>query len=223
MSGSVKKALLFDPNDLAEISFPSCGGDTAFRFLQDAFVPRPVFLLSTVSNGGTNNVAPFSYVSPCATIPAAVVVSILKRNDGSDKDTLVNVRASGEFVINAVTAEIVEAANGCAETLPPNVSEFVVTGLAPMFLSCRTPHVAQSPVRIECRVESETRIGGDGAGAGSIVVASIVRAYVSKAVYRGSGQIDVPGLRLIGRSSVDQYLIADGQFTITRPETGDPI
>lgn len=223
MSESVKTAPRFDPSDLAEISFPNCGGDTAFRFLQDAFVPRPVFLLSSVSSGGTNNVAPFSYISPCATNPAAVVVSILKRNDGSDKDTLVNLRSSGELVINAVTADIVEAANSCAETFAPSVSEFAVTGLAPVFLTCRTPHVGQSPVRIECRVESETRIGGDGAGAGSIVVASVVRAYVSKAVYRGSGQIDVPALRLIGRSSVDQYLIADGQFTITRPETGDPV
>lgn len=177
MSESVKTAPSFELDDLAEISFPSCGADVAFRLLEDAFVPRPVFLVSTVSKGVANNVAPFSYISPYATIPTAVMISVLKRNDGSDKDTLVNFRTSGEFVINAVTAEFVEAANACAESLPPNVSEFDFTGLAPAFVSCRTPHVAQSPVRLECRVESETRLGGDGAGAASIVVASIVRAY----------------------------------------------
>jgi flavin reductase (DIM6/NTAB) family NADH-FMN oxidoreductase RutF len=222
MNEFVKAAPCFELNDLAEINLPNCGIDVAFRLLQDAFVPRPVFLVSTLSTGGTNNVAPFSYISPCTTIPAAVVISVLKRNDGSDKDTLVNLRSSGEFVINAVTWEIVEAANACAESLPPGISEFDTTGLTPVFLSCPTAHVAQSPVRLECRVESETRLGGDGAGAGSIVVASIVRAYVNKGVYRGDGKIDIAALRLIGRSSVDQYLIADDLFTIARPETGDP-
>lgn len=126
MSPSVTTAPSFKPSDLAEIKFPECGGEVSFRLLQDAFVPRPVFLVST-----------------------------------------------------------------------------------------------QSPVRLECKVESETRLGGDGAGAASIIVALITRAYVTKALYRGRGQIDVPALRLIGRSSVDQYLVADGQFTISRPNTGD--
>lgn len=134
---------------------------------------------------------------------------------------VLNIRASGDFVVNAVTAEIVEAANACAENLPADVSEFETTGLTPTFMSCRAPHVAQSPVRLECRVESETRLGREGAGAASIFVASISRAYVIKAFYSGRGQIDVPALRLIGRSSVDQYLVADRQFTVLRPNTGD--
>jgi hypothetical protein len=97
MIDSVIQARSFGLSDLAEIRFPDCGAEVAFRFLQDTFVPRPVFLVSTVSSTGTYNVAPFSYISPCSTIPAAVVVSVLKRNDGSDKDTLVNLRTSGEF------------------------------------------------------------------------------------------------------------------------------
>jgi hypothetical protein len=47
-----------------------------------------------------------------------------------------------------------------------------------------------------------------------------MRAYVAKAMYRGKGQLDIAALRLIGRTSVDQYLVADGQFTIARPNTG---
>jgi hypothetical protein len=47
-----------------------------------------------------------------------------------------------------------------------------------------------------------------------------MRAYVAKAMYRGKGQLDIAALRLIGRTSVDQYLVADGQFTIARPNPG---
>jgi flavin reductase (DIM6/NTAB) family NADH-FMN oxidoreductase RutF len=223
MSTSSNAAEAFEANDLAEIRFPESGADVSFRFLQDVVVPRPVFLVSTVSEAAVNNVAPFSYIAPASTTPTALVLSILRRDDGSEKDTLLNLRASGELVINAVTESIVQPANACAENLPPHMSEFEFAGLTPAFLTCRTPHVAQSPVRLECRVESETPLGGDGRGAASIVIVSVTRAYVAKAMYRGKGQLEVAALRLIGRSSVDQYLVADGQFTIARPNTGEAV
>ena len=151
------------------------------------------------------------------------MLSILRRDDGSEKDTIVNLRAAGELVINAVTEPIVHAANACAESLPPHKSEFEFAGLTPIFLTLRTPHVAQSPLRFECKVENEIPFGGDGPGAASMVIVSVTRAYVAKAMYRGKGQLDVAALRLIGRSSVDQYLVADGQFTIARPNTGEAV
>jgi flavin reductase (DIM6/NTAB) family NADH-FMN oxidoreductase RutF len=77
------------------------GADVSFRLLQDVVVPRPVFLVSTVSENTVNNVAPFSYVSPAATLPTAFMLSVLRRDDGSEKDTLLNLRALRELVINA--------------------------------------------------------------------------------------------------------------------------
>jgi flavin reductase (DIM6/NTAB) family NADH-FMN oxidoreductase RutF len=117
----------------------------------------------------------------------------------------------------------VRAANACAENLPPNRSEFELTGLTAAFLVSRAPHVAQSPLRFECRVESEIPFGGDRPAATSLVIVSVTRAYVAKAMYRGKGQLDIAALRLSGRSSVDQYLVADGQFTIARPNTGEAV
>jgi flavin reductase (DIM6/NTAB) family NADH-FMN oxidoreductase RutF len=213
----------FAPNDLAEIRFPDSGAVVSFRLLQDGVVPRPVYLLSTVSKDGVNNVAPYSYISPAATTPTSFVLSVLRREDGSEKDTLINLRASGEVVINAVTEPLIYAANACAENLPANKSEFDLTGLTPAFFTCRAPHVAQSPLRFECRVESEIPFGGDGPGATSLVIVSVTRAYVAKTMYRGKGQLDIAALRLIGRSSVDQYLVADGQFTVARPNTGEAV
>ena len=210
-------------DDLAEIRFPESGPSVSFRLLQDGVVPRPVYLVSTVSSRAVNNVAPYSFISPAATTPTSLVLSILRRDDGSEKDTLVNMRGTGELVINAETESIVQAANACAENLPPDRSEFEFAGLTPAFLSSRTPHVAQSPLRFECKVEHEVPFGGEGPGAASLVIVSVTRAYVAKSVYRGKGQLDVAALRLIGRSSIDQYLVADGQFTIARPNTGEAL
>jgi flavin reductase (DIM6/NTAB) family NADH-FMN oxidoreductase RutF len=224
MSTSSSNAVgTFDLGDLAEIKFPDSGADVSFRLLQDAVVPRPVYLVSTVSRTGTSNVAPYSYISAAATTPTSFVLSVLRRDDGSEKDTLINLRASGELVINAVTEAIVGAANACAENVPPHQSEFELTGLTPVFLSSRAPHVAQSPLRFECKVETEMPFGGDRSGATSLVLLSVTRAYVAKRMYRGKGQLDIAALRLIGRSSVDQYLVADGQFTIARPNTGEAV
>jgi flavin reductase (DIM6/NTAB) family NADH-FMN oxidoreductase RutF len=221
MSTAANAARTYAADDLADIAYSDCGAGVSFRLFQDSVVPRPVFLLSTISREGVNNVAPYSYLCPAATTPASFVLSVLRRDDGSEKDTMVNLRSSGEMVLNAVTESIVHAANACAESLPPDVSEFEFTGLTPAFFCSRAAHVAQSPVRFECRIESETCLGGSGGGAASIVVLSVLRAFVAKDVYRGQGRIDVPALRLIGRSSVDQYLVADGQFTIARPNTGE--
>lgn len=216
-------AASFDLDDLAEIKFPESGADVSFRLLQDAVVPRPVYLISTTSTRSVDNVAPYSYISPAAITPTSFVLSVFRRDDGSEKDTLINLRASGELVINAVTEAIVHAANACAENLPPHKSEFEFAGLTPVLLSARTPHVAQSPLRFECRVEHEMPFGGSGPGATSLVIVSVTRAYVAKQMYCGKGQLDIAALRLIGRSSVDQYLVADGQFTIARPNTGEAV
>jgi hypothetical protein len=61
-----------------------------------------------------------------------------------------------------------------------------------------------------------------GFGAAYIVIVSVTRAYVSKAVYGGRGRINVAALRLIGSSSIDQYLVADGQFTVSPIQLGTP-
>jgi len=57
----------FEINDLAEITFPESDAAVSFRLLQDAVVPRPVYLISRLSKTGVNNVAPYSYISPAAT------------------------------------------------------------------------------------------------------------------------------------------------------------
>lgn len=149
------------------------------------------------------------------------MLSVLKRPDGTEKDTLRNVRSVGELVINSVTEQMVYAANACADHLPPHESEFDFAGLTPTFCSCRTAHVAESPVRFECTLQSETALG-HGRGAASIVLVSVKRAYVASTIYSGKGQLDIEALRLIGRSGVEQYLVADGQFTIARKWTGEP-
>ena len=70
-------------------------------------------------------------------------------------------------------------------------------------------------------MENEVAFGRDRGGATSLVILTVKRAYIVKEMYRGKGELDIAALRLIGRSGIDQYLVADGQFTIARPNTDE--
>jgi flavin reductase (DIM6/NTAB) family NADH-FMN oxidoreductase RutF len=218
---SMVNAPIVEASDLVEIDCRKCSPSLSFRLLQDLVVPRPVYLLSTISEQGVCNVAPYSYVMPAATSPAIFAITFLNKDDGSEKDTLLNLRVTGDLVINLVTHGMVQAANACGAALQPDISEFTATGLEPAFHTSRAPHVAQSPVRLECRYEREFPAGDGGAGAGTIVTVLVHRAYVLKAAYRKQGGVDVEPLRLIGRIGMDRYLIADDFFNVARPDTGE--
>lgn len=210
----------FADDDFAEIAPASAPYGVSFRLFQDLFVPRPVFLVSTVSRDGVNNVAPFSFVSPCGTAPAMLMVSILRRDNATEKDTLVNARDMGEFVINGVTANMVAQANACAQVFPRTVSEFDFTGLTPRYSTSLAPYVAQSPFRLECSLDREIVIGGPQGG--SMLLAVVNRAFVHKAAYRGLGETDVATLHLVGRCGITQFMVADDMFEPTPYGSSSP-
>ncbi len=212
----------YGADDMARLALDTGGPEVSLRLAQDGIIPRPVFLLSTVSAAGAANVAPYSYLCPVATVPPSLAVSFLRKADGSEKDTLLNLRATGEVVVNAVDAAIVEQANQCAENTPWGESEFALSGLTPLYMgSFRAPHVAESPLRLECRLESEITVGDGGPGSAVLVVLRVTAAYVAKAHHGGEGRIDAEAMRLIGRCGIDRYLVADGFFAIARPDTGE--
>jgi flavin reductase (DIM6/NTAB) family NADH-FMN oxidoreductase RutF len=133
--------------DLAELS-----ATERYKLLGGLVVPRPIALVTTQSQDGRVNAAPFSFFNVFAEEPPLVVLGIGIGPLGGAKDTTVNIRERGEFVINLVDEPIAEAMNLCAIDFPPKISEIEVAGLdlAPSD-EVAPPRIAQAPVNLECR------------------------------------------------------------------------
>ena len=128
-----------------------------YKLMTGIIVPRPVALVSTVDRDGVANLAPFSFFTGVGSNPPTVLFcpGVRARGAVADirKDTLRNVEETGEFVINAVSDEIAAAANATAAEVPPEVDEFVLSGLTPQASEVvRPPRVAESPAQMECKL-----------------------------------------------------------------------
>jgi flavin reductase (DIM6/NTAB) family NADH-FMN oxidoreductase RutF len=185
-----------------------------YRILVGAVVPRPIAFVSTVSLDGVPNLAPFSFFNVVCGDPPVVCFSPIWRNP--PKDTIVNIRATGEFVVNIVSEEFAEKMNVCSGDYPSNVDEFEISGLTPAASDLvRPPRVQESHVNMECRlmqiVEVSTRPMG-----GSLVLGEVVRFHVDDAVIEDY-RIDADKLRAVGRMSGYDYARTRDRFALVRP------
>jgi flavin reductase (DIM6/NTAB) family NADH-FMN oxidoreductase RutF len=133
--------------DLAELSAPEC-----YKLLGGLIVPRPIALVTTQSAEGRINAAPFSFFNVFAEEPPLIVLGFGISAKGGAKDTAVNIRDTGAFVVNLVDEPVAEAMNVCAIDFPPEINEIEVAGLelAPSH-KVAPPRISQAPVNLECR------------------------------------------------------------------------
>ena len=76
--------------------------DNFYSILTGVVVPRPIAFVSSISNSGVRNLAPFSFFNAVCSVPPTVVVSIKRHTKDKLKDTLSNIEDTGDFVINTV-------------------------------------------------------------------------------------------------------------------------
>jgi flavin reductase (DIM6/NTAB) family NADH-FMN oxidoreductase RutF len=192
-----------DPRDLTPAAM--------YRFMIGVIVPRPIAFVSTVGAGGRLNVAPFSYFNAVTNRPPLVCFSVGAR-EGGIKDTLRNLRASRDFVVNIVDEPLLARAVQASGEWPEDVSEFELTGLTPVPSErVSAPRVAESPVSLECRLEREIALGE-----ATLVVGEIVCAHVDERVLT-EGRVDIAKLKPAGRLGGDGYSIVREVLHLQRP------
>ncbi len=121
-----------------------------YRFMVSAVIPRPIALVSTRSTEGDTNVAPFSYFIALSSEPPLIGIAISDRA-GDQKDTLQNIRATREFVVNVVSESMFDSMVRAAGEWPRGRSEFDIVGWTPLASErVRAPYVAESPLQMEC-------------------------------------------------------------------------
>jgi flavin reductase (DIM6/NTAB) family NADH-FMN oxidoreductase RutF len=191
-----------------------------YKLMTGIIVPRPVALVSTVDRNGMHNLAPFSFFTGVGSNPPTVLFcpSVRARGAAADirKDTLRNVEETGEFVINAVSDEIAAAANATAAEVPPEVDEFVLSGLTPQPSEVVRPsRVAESPAQMECKLLQVIYTSREPGG-GVVVLGEIVRFHL-RANLVDNFRIDPAGLDAVGRMAGNTWARTRERIELIRP------
>jgi len=189
-----------------------------YHHLIGCIVPRPIAWVSTISPAGVPNLAPFSYFTGVSVNPPTVCFSPMRKRDGSAKDTLLNIEAVPEFVVNVVPAALGEAMNATAAEMEAEVNEFEASAVNAIDSLCvGPPSVADSPVRLECKLHQIVGVG-EGPLSADLVIGRIVQMVIDDRVLDADGRIDPGQLDLIGRMGGDSYTHTRDRFEIKRTD-----
>ncbi len=188
----------------------------AHQLLVSAVVPRPIALVSTVGANGIYNAAPYSSYALMSSTPAVVGFGVSPNREGKKKDTLINIEFAGDFVINAVPESMAEAMNQTAGEYPIDVDEFREAGLTPEKGDLvKSPMVAESPVKMECRVMQI--LSFDAASRTSyFIIGEVLRVHIKDELWI-DGVIKNHRLKAIGRLGEDFYCRTSDIFSMGRP------
>lgn len=188
-----------------------------YRYMVHAVVPRPIAWVSTLSEDGIANLAPFSFFNAiCGNPPHLLWCAARRGHTNTTKDSYANVMQSGEFVVNVVTYALAEKMNLTAAELDPAIDEFEVAGLTKMpSRTVQPPRVAESPINFECRVTQIVDVSTEPGGA-SIVIGRIQHLHVDESVLT-DGAIDVRKLDPLARLGGSAYARLAEAFDMVRP------
>ncbi len=187
-----------------------------YQLLVGAIVPRPIAWVSTKSATGVANLAPYSFFSVASCNPPVLSVTQVLPRDLQDKDTLRNLRETGECVINVVDYEAVEKMNGSCANYPANVDEFAALDIETTASeSVDIAGVAKAKVRYECKLREIVTISDKPMG-GSIMLLDVVAIYVDDQYLEGT-KINSVALDAVGKMGGDDYTKTRDSFSLSRP------
>ena len=179
-----------------EVRAEDLTGKEPYKLLVGSVVPRAIAWVATVSPEGVANIAPYSFFTVASPSPPTLCFSIgpSARPGEPVKDTLANVRATGELTINIARADLLEAVNVTASTLPGDVDEFAVAGLTPEPATLvGAPRIAEAPISMECRLDRLVEVGEN-----TLVLARVLLWRFEDGL-RDDTYVDMHRLRPLGR------------------------
>lgn len=190
--------------------------DFYFRMVS-LITPRPIAWVSTLSNSGVPNLAPYSFFNGISAAPPSVVFSPVNRPDGSRKDTVVNIEENGEFVINLVSRNLADRMNQTSADLDYGENEFEFAGVTPVESRTVKPfRVAESLAHFECKLIQIVHVG-EGPLAANLIIGKIRHLHIADELLNEKGRVDPEILDNIGRLGGASYCTTRDRFDLPRP------
>lgn len=204
---------------MTEIDVSKLSIAEAYKLLIGAIVPRPIAWVSSISNSGQVNLAPFSFFNGICSNPPSLLFCPVNHPDGREKDTLRNIRETRQFVVNLASEDLASQMNQTSAEYPANINEFKEVGLteAPC-VRVKAPRVLESPGSFECELMQVLDIGDGSAGSGHVVVGKILYAHFRDGVYGKQGHIDLNVFKPIARLGGPNYCPIREIFILPRPK-----
>lgn len=187
--------------------------------LKACVAPRPIGWLTTLSQAGVVNLAPFSFFNLLSYDPPFVMFSAgVHELDGGRKDTVSNVEATGEFVYNMATWAQKDEMNETARIVERGVDELAAAGLEPMpSRLVRPPRVKGSPVNFECRLHQIVVLPGRvPSSEHHLVIGRVVAVHIDDAIVTDDGRVDILRVQPIARLGYKDYARVDALFQMEK-------
>lgn len=189
-----------------------------YRIIGGCIIPRPIAWVTSLSVEGVPNVAPFSFFNAIGNDPPTIVLGMVAHAEQRLKDTPANIRATGEFVVNLVSANLAQAMNKTSAAVPSNVDEGLLAGLdLTPSIAVAPPRITASPVSLECRLSHFVETGPYQVA----VLAEVLHAHVRDefVLYTEKVLLNVPAMNLIARlHGAGWYSRQTDMFEMLRPD-----
>ncbi len=205
---------------MKDYDFAETPPDVRYKLLIATVVPRPIALVTTLDSHHGINAAPYSFFNVLSHDPAVVALGIERRADGRPKDTVANIDASGEFVVNLVDETMAQGMVVCGADVEPGVNELALAGFtAAPSLHVRCPRIAEAPVALECRMIRDIRLGIENKRA--ILLAEVLALRIRPDLVDDANRVDMMRTRIIGRLAGADYVRLSDVFSVPRVTAAD--
>ena len=178
------------------------------KLVKGSVVPRPIAWVSSIGKSGVPNLAPYSYFNVISHDPVMFIVSIglgQKIGKKPDKDTLANIKDTGDFVINLVSASLAKEMQISSTIFPKEISEFDEAGLTPSKSNLVTaPRVDEALISMECRLDRIMEIGDFNQ-----VIGELVCYHIRDDVYMKGEKVNYDVFDPIGRMAANYTYVRD--------------
>ncbi len=194
-----------------EFDFQTLPERDRYRLLCSFVAPRPIALVTTANEEERPNAAPMSFFNVFSQDPPLIILGIQQRLDGTVKDTVTNIRRSGEFVVNMCDMSIAQQMVDCGINFASDVDEAEVTGLAlGASVKVGPKRVIDSPCSMECRLHQNIEFPRR-----SIILGEVVQMNVRDECLDENGRYVLPEIyQPIARLHADNYIVSDRQFEL---------
>ena len=191
-------------------------GSVLYKLLTGTIIPRPIGWISTIDENGINNLAPFSFFNAVGEDPPHLMFSTV-RTGNKNKDTLNNVLANKQFVVNLVTEETVEQMNMTSQSVNADVDEFELANLTPIdSIFIKPKRVKESYVHFECEMVHHYFLEDHKNGGACIVIGKIITMHINDEILMEGNRINLEKYKPVARLAGSSYSKIGEIFSIKR-------